>query len=49
MVIKIGAWLDPVEGREDAAQELKAGNMCGLAKARSMALCLWVPVKENQA
>ena len=46
--IIMGAWSDPVEGRDDASQERKAGNICGLAKARSMALGLWVPVKGNR-
>jgi len=44
MEINIGAWSDPVEGRDDASQERKAGNICGLAKARWMALALWIPV-----
>jgi len=48
MEIKMGAWSDPLEGREDASQERKEGNMCGLAKARSMALGQWVPVKGNR-
>ena len=44
----MGAWSDPVEGRDDASQARKAGNMWGLAKAGSMALGLWVPVKGNR-
>jgi len=44
----MGAWSDPVEGSNDASQERKAGNMGGLAKARSIALGLWVPVKANR-
>jgi len=48
MEIKIEAWSDPVERRDKASDERKAGNMCGLAKARSMALGLWVPVKANR-
>jgi len=39
-VIAMGAWSDPVEGRDDASQERNAENMCGLANARSMALGL---------
>ena len=39
-VIAMGAWSDPVEGRDDESQERKAENICGLAKARSMALGL---------
>jgi len=48
MEMKIGVWSDPVEGREDVSQERKAGKKCGLVKARSMALGLWVPVKGNR-
>jgi len=48
MVIKIGAWSDPVEGRDDASQEQNAGNLCGLAKGRSMVLGLWAPEKGNR-
>ena len=44
----MGAWSDPVEGSIDASQERKAGIMCGLANARSIALGLWVPVKGNR-
>jgi len=46
--IRTGAWSDPVEGRADASQERKAGNMRGLANARSITLGLWVPVKGNR-
>jgi len=48
MEIKMEVWSDPVEGREDPSQERKAGNLCELAKARSMGLGLWVPVKGNR-
>jgi len=48
MEIKMRAWSDPLEGREDASQERKVGNICELAKARSMVLGLWVPVKGNR-
>ena len=48
MEIKMGAWSEPVEGREDASQDRKGRNMCGLAKARSIVLGLWVPVKWNR-
>jgi len=48
MEIKMGVYSDPVEGREDASQERKAGKISGSAKARSMALGLWVPVKGNR-
>jgi len=41
--IEMGAWSEPVEGRDDASQERNAGNTCGLVKARSMVLALWVP------
>jgi len=44
----MGAWSDPMEGIDDASQERKAGNMRGLANARSMTLGLWVPVKGNR-
>ena len=46
--IEMGVWSDPVAGRVDASQEGKAGKIRGLAKARSIALDLWVPVKGNQ-
>ena len=39
-VMTIGTWSEPVEGRKVASQLLKAGNMCGFAKARSMTLGL---------
>ena len=42
-VITIGKWSEPVEGREVVSQLLKAGNMCGFAKARSMTLGLCFP------
>ena len=48
MRIQMGTWSDPVDGRDDASQERKAGNIFGLAKVRSMALGLWVPVKGNR-
>ena len=44
----MGAWSDPVEGREHACQERNAGNIYGLAKARSMVLGLWVREKGNR-
>jgi len=44
----MGAWSDPVEGREDASNERKAGNIYGLGKARSMTLGLWRSVKGNR-
>jgi len=46
--ILMGAWSDPVEGRDDASQERKAGNICGLANARSMVLGLWLPEKGKR-
>jgi len=46
-VIKMGAWSDPVEGRDDASQERNAAVICGLAKARLIALGLWAPEKGN--
>jgi len=48
MEIKLGVWSDPVEGRDDASHEQKAGKIGGLAKARSTVLGLWVPVKGNR-
>jgi len=48
MEIRMGAWSDPVEGRDEVSQERKVGNMCGLAKATSIALGLWVLVKGNR-
>jgi len=47
-VIVIGAWSEPVEGRDDASQEQNAENMCGLAKTRWMVPGLWVPEKGNR-
>jgi len=47
-VIAMGAWSDPVEGRDHASQERNAGNMCGLAKTRLMVLGLWVSEKGNR-
>jgi len=44
----MGVWLDPVEGSADASQERKAGNMPGLANARSITLGLCVPMKGNR-
>ena len=46
--ILMGAWSEPVQGRHHASQELNAENLCGLAKARSMVLGLWVPEKGNR-
>ena len=39
----IGTWSEPVEGREVAPQLLKAGNINGFAKARSMTLGICSP------
>jgi len=36
----MGAWSEPVEGSTNASQEPKAGKMCGLVNARSIALGL---------
>ena len=36
----MGVWSEPVEGRDEVSQEWKAGNIWGLAKARSMVLGL---------
>jgi len=44
----MGAWSDPVEGSDVASHEWKEGNIRGLAKARSMVLGLWDPVKGNR-
>ena len=44
----MGVWSDPVEGRDDVSQERMAGKICGLVRARSMALDLWVPMKGNR-
>jgi len=46
--IIMGAWSEPVEGRDDASQERNAENICGLTKARSMVPGLWVPEKGNR-
>ena len=45
--MRMGTWSDPVEGREVASQDWKAGRMRGLAKARSMALGLKDPERGN--
>ena len=45
--MRIGTWSDPVEGREVASQDRKAGRMRGLANARSMALGLKEPERGN--
>jgi len=34
----MGVWSNPVKGRDDAFQERNAENICGLVKARSLAL-----------
>ena len=47
-VIAMGAWTDHVEWRDDASPECNVGNICGLAKARSMVQGLWVPEKGKQ-
>jgi len=47
-VIAMGAWSEPVEGRDDASQERSAENICGLAKASSMVPGLWVAEKGNR-
>ena len=44
----MGEWSDRVEGRDNASKEQNAGDICGLAKARSMVLGLWVPEKGNR-
>ena len=46
--ILMRAWCEPIDGRDDAALERNAENICGLAKARSMVLGLWVPEKGNR-
>jgi len=46
--ITMGSWSDPVEGSVDGFHERKAGKICSLVKAMSMALGLWVPVKGNR-
>ena len=45
--IKTAVWSDPVEGSDDASKDRKAGNICGLSKASSIPVGLWVPVKGN--
>ena len=45
--MRIGTWSDLVEGRVVASQDWKAGRMRGLAKARSIALGLKAPEREN--
>jgi len=45
---RIGTWTEPVEGRDEASQDLKAGNMSGLPKARSIALGLCELVKGKR-
>ena len=43
----MGTWSDPVEGREVASEDWKAGRMRGFAKARSMVLGLKVAERGN--
>jgi len=47
MEIQMGPWSDPVKGRDNASQDQKGGKILGLAKARLIALGLWVPVNGN--
>jgi len=47
-VIIMGAWSEPVEGRDDASQERNEENIYGLAKARSMVAGLWAREKGNR-
>ena len=35
-VMRMGTWSEPVEGRDEASQDAKAGAIYGLAKARSI-------------
>jgi len=44
----MGAWSEPVEGRDDASQERNAASICGLAKAWWMVPGLWGPEKGNR-
>jgi len=44
----MGAWSDPIVGRDERSQERKAENICGLAKARSMVPGLWALEKGNR-
>jgi len=44
----MGAWSEPVHGRDNTSQAGNAENICGLAKARSMVPGLWVPEKGNR-
>jgi len=46
--MNMGVWSEPVEGRVVASHERKAGKICGLAKAMSMALGLCPHVKGNR-
>ena len=40
-MITINTWSEPVEGRDEASQDEKAGVIRGLVKARSITLGLW--------
>lgn len=40
-VIIMGTWSEPVEGRVEASHGEKAGDICGLEKAKSITPGLW--------
>ena len=42
-MIRMGTWSEPVEGRVEVSQAEKAGDICGLAKAKSIAQGLRSP------
>ena len=44
----MGVWSEPVEGRDDVSPEWNAENICGLEKARSIVLGLWLPEKGKR-
>lgn len=46
--MRMVTWSEPVEGREVESQVTKAGNISGLAKARSIAPGLWDPERGKR-
>ena len=46
--MRIGTWSEPVEGREEASQASKAGDINGLEKAKSITPGLWDPERGKR-
>ena len=47
-VMRMGTWSEPVEGSVVVSHSMKAGDMRGLAKARSIAPGLWEPERGKR-